>query len=277
VDGDPRSVAAGDGVIPVHLEEERPWRCPACGFDVRGVPVGGRCSECGEAIDERSFRPRWMRRELAGRLSTWAVVASVANAMPALSVIALLVASAWSGAGGGGGGWVVLFLFSVAMSPVVQWVATSRVARQGFDARRARRIRRCGWIRPGGMLLGLVVFLVIISWGADYLPWIFAVELPWILVIAAAVAVPGVGSDLVLGRTVAEVGREADRESGRQASARGLSKTASLAIGLIQVLGGLLIFVPFTGWVFGLLVWTLGNSAMFARLARTAGRAARQG
>ena len=264
-------------MTPVDLEEERPWRCPACDYDVRGVPVGSRCSECGGEIDERSFRPRWMRQEFAGRLWTWAVVASVANAMPTMSVVALLVASAWSGAGGGGGGWVVLFLFSVAMSPVLQWVATSRVARQGFDARRARRIRRCGSIRPAGMLLGLVVFVVIITWGVERLPRIFAVELPWILVIAAAVAVPGVGSDLVLGRTFAELGREAGRDSGRQASARGLSKTASFAIGAVQVLGGLLIFVPFTGWVFGPLAWTLGNAAMFARLARTVGRAGREG
>lgn len=218
-----------------------------------------------------------MRQEFADRLWTWAVVASVANAMPALSVIALLAESAWSVAGGGGGGLAFLLLLFVAASPVVQWVATSRAARQGFDARRERRIRNCGWIRPGGMLLGLGVFRVIITWGVEHLPRIFAVELPWILVIAALVAVPGVGSDLVLGRTFAELGREAGRDSGRQASARGLSKTASFAIGAVQVLGGLLIFVRFTGWVFRPLVWTLGNAAMFARLARTAGRAGRQG
>ena len=77
---------------------------------------------------------------------------------------------------------------------------------------------------------------------------------------------------MVLGRTVAGLGRE----SGRQASARGLSKSGSFAIGLAQVLGGLAIFVPLTGWVFGPLVWTLGNAVMFARLARTAGRVGRE-
>jgi DNA-directed RNA polymerase subunit RPC12/RpoP len=150
VDGDPRPAAAGDGVSPVHLEEERPWRCPACGYDVRGVPFGGRCSECGEAIDERSFRPRWMRREFAGRLWTWAVVASVANAMPALSVIALLVASAWSGAGGGGGGWVVLFLFSVAVSPVVQWIARRESpGRESMHVGRGEFAAAAGSVPPG--------------------------------------------------------------------------------------------------------------------------------
>ena len=84
---------------------------------------------------------------------TWAVVASVANALPTASVIALLVESAWSGAGGGGGGLVLLLLLSVAMSPVLQWIATSGVARKGFEAPRARRIRRCGGVRIAGMLL----------------------------------------------------------------------------------------------------------------------------
>ena len=89
----------------------------------------------------------------------------------------------------------------------------------------------------------------------------------------AAVVIPGVGSDLALGRTVAELGRESIRRNHES----GLSKSMSITIAVVQVLGGLLLFVPFTGWVVGPLVWSMGNAVMFGRLALAAGRLERDG
>lgn len=110
-----------------------------------------------------------------------------------------------------------------------------------------------------------VVFRAAFRWGEDDLPWLF--------LMVAAVVIPGVGSDLALGRTVAELGRESNRRNHEP----GLSKSVSVTIAAVQALGGLLLFVPFAGWVVGPLVWSMGNAAVFGRLALAEGRLARNG
>ena len=54
--------------------EAEPLVCPGCGYDLRAAPAGGRCSECGELVDEVELRTSgfpWARRHERGRISTY--------------------------------------------------------------------------------------------------------------------------------------------------------------------------------------------------------------
>ncbi len=69
-----------------------PFPCPSCTYDLRGLPSGGRCPECGTRIPARPSRPtasRWLRSDRRDDIAgTWRSLG--ATALPPIVLISTI-------------------------------------------------------------------------------------------------------------------------------------------------------------------------------------------
>lgn len=231
-----------------------------CGYDLRGRFVGDACPECGWVIDAPG--PRWCTAECLHRLARMSTLARI-PCLLLLVVPAMFVVLLTASRGDNESGWPLTVLAFVILMPlqiVTQAVAVWRMAVPEFGATRVRTLRIATVART--VAFGSAVALII--WdsvsaaartgGFDE------------LYIAAYLLVPllAIGSDFVTLGVLGSLRREsAALVSGWNAVMPPFARWT--LIGVYPI-----ILVPFVGWFFGPILWTIALSIGFAQVGAVA-------
>ncbi len=234
-----------------------------CGYDLRGRFVGDACPECGWVIDAPG--PKWCTADCLHRLARMSTLAWVPCLLllvvPALFVLGV-TASSFS-AGGSDRGWLLTFIAFLVLMPlqiVTQAVAVWRMAVPALGEARVRnlRIAMAARLAAFGSAMALIVWDAVSigarSGGFDG------------LYIAAYLLVPlvAIGSDFVTLGVLGSLRRESSAlVPGWHAVMPPFARWA--LIGVYP-----LILVPFFGWFFGPILWTVALSIGFAQVGAVA-------
>jgi hypothetical protein len=231
-------------------------KCHQCGFDLHGRQYGERCPECGTIIER--LAPPWWNSESLARIARAAARAKWASlTLMLLPILGLLMAVTGMGRFFSGRGYVLIACAMLLLQVGVQAAAVETVARQPIgDARRR-------WLR-GATVLRLCVFAAILA--AVMVEVVVQVIVPdWIaitLYFSAPTAV--VATDVVamwVFRSLAREMRWRDTawHEGATAIARGM-----------LVFAGLLVIMPWCGWIFAPMIWAASLAQGFRALERFA-------
>lgn len=230
--------------------------CRNCNFDLHGRRYGERCPECG-AVFER-LAPPWWNAESLGRIARAAASAKWASlALLSLPILALVMAATATGRFFSGETYVSIACGMLLLQVGFQAAAVETVARQPIGDARRRCLR-------GATVLRLGVFAAILA--AVMVEVVVQVIVPdWIaitLYLSAPTAV--VATDVVamwVFRSLAQEMRWRDTawHEGATAIARGM-----------LVFAGLLVIMPWCGWMFAPMIWAASLSQCFRSLERFA-------
>ena len=233
--------------------------CESCGFDLRGRVVGETCPECGSAIDTPG--PRWCTERCLGRLARMARLARI----PCLLLLAVpvLFLLGIAGAGGSDRVWIatlIAFLVLMPLQVVTQAVAVWRMAMPELGETRVRRLRLAmvARIAAFGSALGLIVVDAVSPAARSG-----AFDALFIAGYCLAPLV-AIGSDFV---TLGALG-SLRRESGALVSGWHAVMPPLARWGLLGVYP--LVLVPFIGWFFAPIFWTVAMSIGFAQVGAVA-------
>ena len=235
----------------------------SCGFDLRGRFVGETCPECGWVIDAPG--PSWWTADCLQRLARMSRRAQIPCLLLLLvpALFGLLVLGSIATTRGTDAGWVVTFVAFLILMPlqiVTQAVAVWRMAMPELGPARVRTLRIAMVTRLAafGSAVALIVVDAIIpaarSGAFDA------------LFIAGYLLLPllAIGSDFV---TLGVLG-SLRRESQALVSGRHAVLPPVMRWGLIGAY--LLILVPFFGWFFAPIFWTVAMSIGFAQVGAVA-------
>ena len=249
------------------MPDSRPWRCPACRYELPHAAIGDRCSECGQLLDERSVRPAWAAGDglvSLGRAARRGLLGNVALAALPLLAGFLIAAGIES--------MVVPFVLLAAVCLCV-WMhlsATRAIGRLGGVEPSVARLRTVAWWRLGAVAATAVLLLspsmVRSLQGFD--PWWDEWGIVIVLFILIMLAVHGAiaACDVMLTIGVRTIGR------------LGLQEPvwwhrAVLTVVRFMLAACALIFIaPMLGWFLGLMGLGIANAATFFVLASIAGR-----
>ena len=241
--------------------------------------MGTPCSECGEPLDESSIRPAWLEPVCLARVRKAAILA--AGASLGLALLPLMAAGLGLVLPSLSGRWMALAIAGVAVAATLatQTFAGLRLARSAMPKPRRNRLFALMIIRVPlllivvlGTMVGLVTHALKLEYprgdypGAaslsggpgSWLSWMFA---------QGAIVLPAIAAEILLVRAVADVSRSVS--DGRPAWAQ--LSIAFAATSWLVAMAGLIVVVPFGGWVLGPLLVLIGNAVMFACVARIAG------
>ena len=210
-------------------------KCHQCGFDLHGRQYGERCPECGTIIER--LAPPWWNSESLARIARAAARAKWASlTLMLLPILGLLMAVTGMGRFFSGRGYVLIACAMLLLQVGVQAAAVETVARQPIgDARRR-------WLR-GATVLRLCVFAAILYFSAP----------------TAVVATDVVARWVFRSLSREMRWRDTAWHEGATAIARGMLMFA-----------GLLVIMPWCGWIFAPMIWAASLAQGFRALERFA-------
>jgi uncharacterized membrane protein len=241
--------------------------CPRCRYDLRGRVVGEHCPECGWTID--TFGPVWWDDSLLKRMMLFARVAAIP------CWILLLVPLHFIGVIGDLGSQrrfdleatLAMFCIFMPIQVIAQAIAMFAIADTRLGESRARALFWAAIVRVAAF--GLAAFVL-------YLEWSVAVGR---LMAVSYFVLPlfAVGSDIVTSRVLASLEAEACPLLWTKPRTR-----VKVARGALWIVYPFLL-VPFLGWYFAPIIWTVAMAWCFGELrgvadaSRTAERSLRAG
>ncbi len=243
--------------MPVH----RLFPC-RCGYDLRGRAVGETCPECGWVID--APRLSWWTADCLHRLARMSRLAWIpCLLLLAVPVLFVLLVTGSLLSVGGDGGWIatiVAFLILMPLQIVTQAVAVWRMAMPELGPARVRTLRIAMVARIAAFAM-VVALLAVDALVASTRSGAFDG-----MYVAAYLLAPllAIGSDFVTLGVLGSLRRESSAlVSGWHAVMPPLARW-----GLIGVY--LLILVPFLGWFFAPIAWTVTMAIGFAQVGAVA-------
>lgn len=235
-----------------------------CGYDLRGRFVGDACPECGWVIDAPGAS--WC---LPAHLRTFEREATFAR-WSCLLLLIVPIAFVLGVASTGDSGISVallLFAFLMPLQLIVQAIAVWKIAVPELGASRQRRMRVATLVRVGAFVLGSAAAIIPLAF-----PQVSAREL-WLEPIGVAsyfvLPLVAIACDFIVLRDLGSLRAESGvLVSGAQAIVPPIARWALIPIYL-------LLLVPFVGWFFAPIFWTVAVSIGFAQVAAVAKAALR--
>lgn len=259
----PREESAEAIAAPAAVPWHRP--CPQCRFDLYGREIGGCCPECGWLI--KGAMPEWWQSDGLARVERAAgrakrasyaflfiLVATPIGAMVNIAMDSLALQRLSLSL------FLIMLITAIGLQVFLQVVAVETLAQLPIGEVRARRLRRANAIRVIAVVLAALLPL------ADSVRWIdgfdnlFVIAATLSLCLPLAVAAADVMALLVF--------RSLPRESGWRDTPAGefAVKAAPVLVGL----SGLLVLVPYIGWVMAPVLWIIGMGQGLGALERFA-------
>lgn len=230
-----------------------------CGYDLRGRFVGDACPECGWLIDAPGASwcvPEHLRTfEREATFVRWscllllivpvAFVLGVVNSGDSGIMVALL-----------------LFAFLMPLQLIAQAIAVWKIAVPELGASRVRRLRVATLVRVGAFVLGSAFAIIPLAF-----PQVSASVL-WLepIGIASYFLIPlvAIACDFIVLRDLGSLRAESGvLVSGAQAIVPPIARFALIPVYF-------LLLVPFVGWFFAPIIWTVAVSIGFAQVAAVA-------
>ena len=238
--------------------------CPRCRYDLRGRVVGEHCPECGWTID--TFGPVWWDDSLLKRMMFFARVAAIPCwilLLVPLHFIFVVANADFASIEFTFGIFCVLMPIQV----IAQAMAMFAMADTRLGESRARALFWAAIVRVAAF--GLAAFVLYLEWSVarDHLLAVSYFVLPCF----------AVGSDIVTSRVLASLEAEACPLLWTKPRTR-----VKVARGALWIVYPFLL-VPFIGWYFAPIIWTVAMACCFGELrgvadaSRTAERSLRAG
>ena len=217
--------------------------CPRCRYDLRGRVVGEHCPECGWAID--TFGPVWWDDSLLKRMMLFARVAAIPCWILLLVPLHFIFVVANADFAS------IEFTFGIfcVLMPtqvIAQAIAMIAIADPRLGESRARALFWAAIVRVAAFGLAAFVF---------YLEWSGLLAVSYFVLPCFAV-----GSDIVTSRVLASLEAEACPLLWTKPRTR-----VKVARGALWIVYPFLL-VPFIGWYFAPIIWTVAMACCFGEL-----------
>ena len=227
--------------------------CERCNYDLRGRHVGESCPECGWTID--SALPTWWDERLLRRIALWARVATVpcwllllvpAHFVVAISDIDNIPGFEWT---------FGIFLVLMPLQALAQLASVLALADDRLGRTRSRVLVVAALVR----LLAFGLAVAIIAYAN-----MFVTSDGLLISGYFALPVLAIGADIATVRVFAKLRKEVQPIIGAKQAA-----IPMIARGFLWAVYPLLI-VPFVGWFFAPIIWTVAVALCFGELRRVA-------
>lgn len=256
-----REESAAAAAAPATVHWHRP--CPQCRFDLFGREIGGCCPECGWLI--KGAMPEWWQVDglarvgrAAGRAKRATYAFLVILVATPIGVMVNIIADSLALQRLSVKLFPILLITAIGVQVLLQVVVVETLAQLPIGEVRARRLRRANAIRVIAIVVAALVLLANSVRWVDGFGTLFAIVVRLSLCLPLAVAAPDVMALLVF--------RSLPRECGwRDTPGAEISaKSAPVLVGL----SGLLVLVPYIGWVAAPVVWVIGMGQGLGGLER---------
>ncbi|MCE2885029.1 MAG: hypothetical protein LW806_09055 [Planctomycetaceae bacterium] len=238
--------------LPTRVET-RILPCDRCAYDLRGRHVGESCPECGWTID--SALPTWWDERLLRRIALWARVATVPCWMLLLVPLHFVLSIAELDSIGRFEWTFGIFLVLMPLQVLAQLVSVLALADDRLGRTRSRILVAAALVR----LLAFGLAVAVIAYENT------VVTSDGLLIFGYfALPVLAIGADIATVRVFANLRKEVQPILGMSQGS-----IAMIARGFMWGVYPLLI-VPFVGWFFAPIIWTVAMALCFGELRRVA-------
>lgn len=230
--------------------------CGRCGYDLRGRMVGEQCPECGWTIDAAG--PIWWESATLELIRSMAMLARVPCLLLLLVPILFVAAAIRNDSMSLLPATLIAFMILMPVQVIAQCAAMLIVSARTLGGNRSTVLRAAAFARLFAFLAAAGVIAALNLWPSARVAE-FATMAGYFTLPLVAVA-----SDIVTIRVLAGLRKECD-----WLLPAGGRVIPTVARALMWVVYPLLI-VPFVGWFFAPIIWTVSMSICFAELRRVA-------